>query len=114
MALFVDPDCPLSDFQAARSIGVDRVELFTGPYGATHDSLAAAKAAVEVLGATGARAAEAGLGINAGHDLTVDNLPALVTAVPGLAEVSIGHGLAAEALEHGMAGAVKRFVEALR
>ncbi|MEO0637779.1 MAG: pyridoxine 5'-phosphate synthase [Pseudomonadota bacterium] len=113
VALFVDPDCPSSDLQAARSIGVDRVELFTGPYGATHDSPVAATVAVEMLGATAARAAEAGLEINAGHDLTVENLPALVRAVPHLAEVSIGHGLAAEGLEHGMAGAVRRFVEAL-
>ncbi|MEO0498752.1 MAG: pyridoxine 5'-phosphate synthase, partial [Pseudomonadota bacterium] len=55
----------------------------------------------------------AGLEVNAGHDLTVENLPALAKAIPNLAEVSIGHGLAAEALEHGMAVAVQRFVGAL-
>ncbi|MEM1365816.1 MAG: pyridoxine 5'-phosphate synthase [Pseudomonadota bacterium] len=113
VALFVDPDCPMSDLQAAHAMGVDRVELFTGPYGATYDSPSAAKAAVETLAATGARAADAGLAVNAGHDLTVDNLPALAAAIPNLAEVSIGHGLAAEALGHGMAGAVQRFVTAL-
>ena len=55
-----------------------------------------------------------GLGINAGHDLTVANLPPLARAIPDLAEVSIGHGLTADALEHGMAGSVGRCVKALR
>ncbi len=55
----------------------------------------------------------AGLGVNAGHDLTVDNLPALARRIPHLAEVSIGHGLTAEALEYGMASAVKRYLAAL-
>lgn len=113
VAIFVDPDCDAADLKAAKSIGVDRVELFTGPYGATHDSPSAAKAAVETLGDTAANAKAAGLAVNAGHDLTVDNLPALVRAIPDLAEVSIGHGLAAEALEQGMADAVRRFVGAL-
>ena len=45
-----------------------------------------------------------GFGVNAGHDLTVANLPALVKRIPALAEVSIGHGLTADALEYGMAG----------
>ena len=53
-----------------------------------------------------------GLGVNAGHDLTVDNLPALVKRLPALAEVSIGHGLTADALEYGMAETVRRFCRA--
>jgi pyridoxine 5-phosphate synthase len=55
----------------------------------------------------------AGLAVNAGHDLTVANLPGLAKAVPHLAEVSIGHGLTADALEFGMAGTVQRFLKAL-
>jgi hypothetical protein len=55
-----------------------------------------------------------GLAVNAGHDLTVDNLPALAKRIPFLSEVSIGHGLTADALIHGMEGAVKRFLKALR
>ena len=54
-----------------------------------------------------------GLGINAGHDLTVANLPGLVSAMPELAEVSIGHGLTADALHFGMTETVKRFLGAL-
>ena len=54
----------------------------------------------------------AGLAVNAGHDLTVANLPPLAKRIPGLAEVSIGHGLTADALEHGMAGTVRRFLKA--
>ena len=50
-----------------------------------------------------------GLAVNAGHDLTVANLPALVARIPQLAEVSIGHGLTADALEYGMAETVRRF-----
>jgi pyridoxine 5-phosphate synthase len=57
-------------------------------------------------------AAGLGLGINAGHDLTVDNMPGLARALPNLLEVSIGHGLTADALEHGMAETVRRFVRA--
>ena len=54
----------------------------------------------------------AGIGVNAGHDLTVANLPALAKAIPDLAEVSIGHGLTADALEFGMAKTVERFLAA--
>ena len=53
-----------------------------------------------------------GLGVNAGHDLTVANLPALARRIPRLAEVSIGHGLTADALEYGMAGTIGRFLKA--
>ena len=51
------------------------------------------------------------MGVNAGHDLTVANLPALIRRIPYLAEVSIGHGLTADALEFGMAATVKRFLQ---
>ena len=67
---------------------------------------------MQKLGTTADAAIAAGLGINAGHDLTVDNLPTLAKRIPDLAEVSIGHGLTADALVHGMAGTVKRFLEA--
>ena len=57
-------------------------------------------------------ARDLGLAVNAGHDLTVANLPALVARIPDLAEVSIGHGLTADALEYGMAETVRRFCRA--
>lgn len=94
---------------AAAETGCDRVELYTGPYGGTHADPGAAAAEVERLGATADAAIALGLGVNAGHDLTVANLPALVRRIPALAEVSIGHGLTADALEYGMAETVRRF-----
>ena len=110
VSLFADADP--GGIGAASATGADRVELYTGPYGATHDRPDAARAEVERLGATADAARSAGLGVNAGHDLTVDNLPALVARVPDLAEVSIGHGLTADALIHGMEATVRRFLAA--
>lgn len=111
VSVFVDADP--SQMAAAKALGADRIELYTGPYGATHDHPEKAKAEIAKLGAAADAARAAGLGVNAGHDLTVDNLPALARRIPHLAEVSIGHGLTAEALEYGMAGAVKRYLAAL-
>ena len=85
------------------------MELYTGPYGAAYDSPDTAASELEKLGAAADAARALGLGINAGHDLTVANLPALVQRIPDLAEVSIGHGLTADALIYGMAETVKRF-----
>jgi len=113
VSLFAEPDASMEQLEAAVATGANRVELYTGPYGSAFNDPERALAAIETLGRTAARAKTLGLGVNAGHDLTVANLPALVKAIPFLAETSIGHGLTAEALEYGMAGAVKRFVAAL-
>lgn len=112
VSLFCDPDADRDEVAAAAATGADRLELFTGPYGACHDDPKAAAAALADLVRTAGHARAAGLGLNAGHDLTVANLPALVAAIPELAEVSIGHGLTADALEYGMAETVRRFVAA--
>ncbi|WP_102959001.1 pyridoxine 5'-phosphate synthase [Mangrovicella endophytica] len=96
----------------AAATGADRIELYTGPYGGTFGDGEAAAAEIERLGATADAAIAVGLGVNAGHDLTVANLPALVARIPALAEVSIGHGLTADALEYGMAETVRRFIRA--
>lgn len=110
VSLFSDPDP--EGVAAARDTGADRIELYTGPYGSFHDAPAKAADELEKLGRTADAARAAGLDVNAGHDLTVANLPALAKRIPDLAEVSIGHGLTADALEHGMAGTVKRFLKA--
>ena len=110
VSLFADPD-PESVKWAADT-GCDRVELYTGPYGGTYDDPAAAAREVELLGETADAAQALGLGVNAGHDLTVANLPALVARIPNLLEVSIGHCLTADALEYGMAETVRRFLKA--
>lgn len=111
VSLFADADPELVKWAA--DTGCDRIELYTGPYGGTYDDPAAAAAEVEKLGQTADAARQLGLGVNAGHDLTVANLPALVERIPDLIEVSIGHGLTADALEYGMAQTVKRFLAAI-
>ncbi len=97
---------------AARDTGADRIELYTGPYGSNHADAAAAARELEKLERTADAALATGLAVNAGHDLTVANLPALARRIPRLAEVSIGHALTADALEYGMAGTVRRFLKA--
>lgn len=113
ISLFCDPDASEEQLQAAKATGADRVEFYTGPYGACHDDSEKAVNELKKLEKTALLATALGLGVNAGHDLTVANLPALARAIPDLAEVSIGHGLAADALEFGMSGTVKRFLKAL-
>lgn len=113
VSLFCDPDASEDLVAAARETGADRLEFYTGPYGACHDDPAAATAELARLEATGLLAQAAGLDVNAGHDLTVANLPPLVRALPMLSEASIGHGLTADALEFGMAQTVRRFLNAL-
>ena len=113
VSLFCDPDASAEDLAVARELGADRVEIYTGPYGGCHDDSSKAAKHLKDIEKVGVAARSLGLGVNAGHDLTVDNLPALVRALPDLAEVSIGHGLTADALVHGMAGTVERFLKAL-
>ena len=107
VSLFVDAE--ISDAEKAAQTGTDRIELYTGPYGSTHDDPAAAKRELGKLVETGKQAVACGLEVNAGHDLTLENLPPLVAAFPALAEVSIGHCITADALLYGMAGAVTRY-----
>ncbi|MGB3502246.1 MAG: pyridoxine 5'-phosphate synthase [Mesorhizobium sp.] len=111
VSLFADADPAC--VAGAKATGADRIELYTGPYGGCYDTPDEAARLVELLGQTADAAAKAGLGVNAGHDLTVENLPMLVKRLPALAEVSIGHGLTADALEHGMAETTRRFLRAL-
>lgn len=113
VSLFCDPDASQSALQAAADTGADRIELYTGPYGSCYDDPKREKLALEDMSRTAMFALELGMGVNAGHDLTVANLPNLAKAIPNLAEVSIGHGLTADCLEFGMAGSVKRFLKAL-
>lgn len=110
VSLFADADAGGVGYAA--ETGADRIELYTGPYGSCHsDSGKAAKRLAE-LGETADAALAAGLAVNAGHDLTVANLPPLLGRIPALAEVSIGHGFTAEALQYGMAETTRRFLRA--
>jgi pyridoxine 5-phosphate synthase len=111
VSLFSEPDP--RGMEEAKETGADRLEFYTGPYGSTHGDAKTAKLELARLSEAAAKAKSLGLMVNAGHDLTAANLPALAKAIPHLAEVSIGHALTADALEFGMAGTVKRFLKAL-
>lgn len=110
VSLFVDAD---PDAVArARDVGADRVELYTEPYAVAFAS-GTGDRVLPRFAETASRAAAAGLGVNAGHDLNLENLPAFVAAVPGLLEVSIGHAIIADALEFGLRETVHRYLRAL-
>ena len=110
VSLFADADA--EQVKWASETGCDRIELYTGPYGGTYDNPTAMRKEVELLGATADAALAMGMAVNAGHDLTVANLPPLIERIPELAEVSIGHGLTADAVEYGMATTIQRFLAA--
>ena len=110
VSLFVDADPALAGL--AKDVGAGRIEIYTGPYGGAVAPEDLARTLGQVV-ATGKAAAAAGIGLNAGHDLTRANLPALVKALPNLQEVSIGHAIAADALTFGMAETVKKFRDAM-
>ncbi len=112
VSLFADGDGDAEAVAIAKATGTDRIELYTGPYGGCYDAPERVPAILEGLGRTADAALAIGLGVNAGHDLTVANLPPLIKRIPKLAEVSIGHGLTADALEYGMAETVRRFCRA--
>ncbi len=109
VSVFVEPE-PASA-ALAREVGADRIEIYTGPYGGALSADVQHRELARVVAAGRAAAAE-GIGLNAGHDLTLNNLPPLVAALPNLLEVSIGHCLTADALIYGMEGAITRYLEA--
>jgi pyridoxine 5-phosphate synthase len=96
----------------AADTGTDRIELYTEPYAAHYHS--DREAAVAPFVKAGERAAELGLGLNAGHDLDRDNLRYFATQVPGLLEVSIGHALICDALTFGLENSVGLYLRELR
>ena len=114
VSLFMDPD--LEQIALARKIGADRIELFTGPFAETVAEFGIdhprSRASLAGYQAAARRAVELGLGVNAGHDLDVDNLP-LLRSIAEVSEVSIGHALIARALDDGLVAAVRAFRRAL-
>ena len=109
VSLFMDADS--DQWNVARDIGADRVELYTEPYANAFGQ--SDFAAVLERFATGSAAAQAaGLGVNAGHDLNLVNLGAFCR-IPGILEVSIGHALIADALDLGLSNAVRAYLRIL-
>lgn len=111
ISLFMDP-APEA-MPLARELGVDRVEIYTEPYARAWGT--AEQGTVLNAYAQAARAAQkAGLGVNAGHDLNRENLPAFLRAVPRVLEVSIGHALIADALVLGLDATVRDYLRVIR
>lgn len=111
VSLFIDED-PSVPVDAAR-VGADRVELYTAPYGSSAGTPEGDRH-LAALAATSRAAQALGLAVNAGHDLTLENLPGFQRIVPEIAEVSIGHAITADALLMGFPEAVRRYLAALR
>ncbi len=108
LSLFVDPEIP--DMEMSAELGVEAVELHTGPYahafGTPHQ-----QAELDRLAAAADRAHALGLAVNAGHGLNMENLPAFLAHVPHLKDVSIGHALMCDALFVGLPEAVRRMAD---
>jgi pyridoxine 5-phosphate synthase len=110
VSLFMDPDPTM--MAAAKAVGADRIELYTEAYAASRGTPNAG--AVLSRYAQAARAAQAaGLEVNAGHDLSRDNLTEFLRAVPGVREVSIGHAFVADALELGYAATTREYLRCI-
>ncbi|WP_374669803.1 pyridoxine 5'-phosphate synthase [Ramlibacter sp.] len=110
VSLFMDADA--AAMPLARAVGADRVELYTEPYAAAHGG---PDQAVQIarFAAAAQAALDAGLGVNAGHDLNQANLADFLRAVPGVQEVSIGHALISDALEQGYERTVQAYLRAI-
>ncbi|MDZ4082662.1 MAG: pyridoxine 5'-phosphate synthase [Bdellovibrionales bacterium] len=107
VSVFIDPGVfSNADAKTLKAIGADRIELYT-------ERFAENPACVGEYAEAAKWALEAGLGINAGHDLTCENLPILVSAIPRLSEVSIGHALVCDALTFGMRETVAKYLKSL-
>ena len=109
-SIFVDPDAKMIEYAA--KAGADRVELYTEPYAAGYAANREEAVAPYVVAAEAAR--KAGLGLNAGHDLSLENLAYFAECVPHLDEVSIGHALICDALYLGISETIKRYKECLK
>lgn len=109
-SLFVEADPAV--IPGVKEIGADRIEIYTGPYAQAFDA-GDYRAELDRIVATVRAAEAAGVGVNAGHDLTVENLGPLVREAPQILEVSIGHHLTIRALEVGMERSVKDFLRAV-
>ena len=111
VSLFMDP-IP-EQMAQAKAVGADRVELYTEPYAAAWGQPAARQQQLIAYARAAQAALTTGLGVNAGHDLNRDNLTEVLRAGPGVAEVSIGHALIADALELGYAATVSEYLRCI-
>ncbi len=106
VSIFVDPDPEM--VSGAKACGADRVELYTEAYAAGYHT--DREKAIEPYVVAAERAREVGLGLNAGHDLNLDNLRYFLTRIPWVDEVSIGHALISDALYFGLENTVALYL----
>lgn len=110
VSVFVDPAPRM--VEAAAKAGADRIELYTEPY--AREFIVDKDIAIKPYAESARVAKQAGLGINAGHDLDLTNLAFLARSVPDLDEVSIGHALVCDALYYGLENTIQLYLKALR
>jgi pyridoxine 5-phosphate synthase len=108
-SIFVDP--VLDMVQGAAEVGTDRIELYTEAYAQAYEE--DKEKAIEPYLKCAEKARELGLGINAGHDLSLDNIEFFAQKIPFIDEVSIGHALISEALYDGLEPVVKSYLKKL-
>lgn len=109
-SIFLNPD--INMLESAQSTGTDRIELYTEAYASAFK--ADREKAIAPYLETAIAANSIGIGLNAGHDLDLDNLKYFATTIPNLLEVSIGHALICDALEFGMSNTVKMYLNQLK
>ncbi|WP_111685069.1 pyridoxine 5'-phosphate synthase [Winogradskyella tangerina] len=109
-SIFVDPD--LHQIEGAKETGTDRIELYTEAY--AHQYGLGNKAAIQPYMECAGLANALGLGVNAGHDLSLDNIAYFKENITGLLEVSIGHALISESLYMGVENVIKMYLEKLK
>ena len=110
VSVFANPDIKI--IEGAKNCGVDRVELYTGPF-ADNFEVNKEKAVSDYLLA-GNKAKELGIGLNAGHDLDLTNLAFLKATIPHMDEVSIGHALVCDALYYGLENTIQLYLRQLK
>ncbi|NND87868.1 MAG: pyridoxine 5'-phosphate synthase [Flavobacteriaceae bacterium] len=109
-SIFVDPN--ISMIEGAAKVGTDRVELYTEDF--AHEFQKGNKSAVQPYIDCAKKAHELGLGVNAGHDLSLENIQFFKEQVPHLLEVSIGHALICEAIYEGLETVIKKYLKRLQ
>ena len=108
-SIFLDPD--VAQVKAAVKTGTDRIELYTESY--AEGFLKNPQKAIAPFVAAATKAQEVGLGLNAGHDLSLDNIQFFAQNIPGLLEVSIGHALICESLYLGLENVINQYISKL-
>lgn len=110
VSIFIDANNEMADY--AKSLGADRVELYTEPYAANYEINR--EKAIAPFVETAKHCRQIGLGLNAGHDLSLQNLAYFHQCIPWTDEVSIGHALICDALYMGLQSTIKQYLECLR